>query len=134
MYRLCRRSSCGRSSRGPLWSAAGDQGHMATRTRIGLCSTLGALCCALAARADAGSDAAPVCPNGGLAPFELKGTEHLTYALDVLGANLGTLELTLSRASGADRDRGAMLVEARGRSSDLITTNVKRIVGWSATV
>ena len=108
--------------------AMGDQRLMATRTRIFLGSTLGVLCCALAARAD------PVCTANKLAPVELRGTEHLSYALDVLGAQLGTLELTLTSATGADRARGAMVLEARGKSSDLVTTNVKRIVGWSSTL
>jgi hypothetical protein len=61
----------------------------------------------------------------------LGGPEHLRFALDVLGAQVGTFEMDLKKAPAADRGRAALLIEARGKSSDLISSNVKRVDGWT---
>ena len=116
--------------------------------------------CAFAVRAEAGSDALqrasaraqqisdtakgftvtppapqpPVCSSGQLQPVDLGGTEQLVYKVDVLGAELGTFELRLEPAKGEDKARGALVLESRGKSSDLVTTNVKRVEGWTSTL
>lgn len=72
------------------------------------------------------------CSAGELAPASLARTETLSYTLDAYGARIGTFEMTLHRAPPADRDRAPLLIEARGQSSDLISSNVRKVDGWSS--
>ena len=85
----------------------------------------------LLAGAAAAAPLPPVCSAGALQPARLQAGERLVYKLDVLGAEIGSLELSVLRAPPADRKKGPTLVEARGKSSDLISTNVQHIEGWS---
>jgi len=74
----------------------------------------------------------PVCAGPGLQPARIGTGERLLFRLDVLGAEIGTFEMRVQPSRGADRARGAVVVEARGKSSDLVSTNVRRIEGRSS--
>lgn len=73
-----------------------------------------------------------VCSAGRLQPVQFGATEQLAFKLDAFGADIGTLELRAGPPSAEDRGRGAVLVQARGKTSDLISTNVRRVEGWSS--
>jgi hypothetical protein len=101
---------------------------------------------ATAARVSSGALASPsvlpsanvppptVCSAGELAPARLSGSEMLRYKLDVYGADIGTFEMQLGRAAPADRARAPLVIEARGKSSDLVSSNVRKVDGWSSSL
>ena len=74
----------------------------------------------------------PVCPANALLPARVPTGEQLTFKLDVLGVELGTFEMTVARAPSADRSLGATLVQARGKTSDVVSSNARRVDGWSS--
>src|SRR5689334_20983800 len=67
-----------------------------------------------------------VCPAQTLKAARFTPGEELTYALDVLGADVGTFDLQLAPAPADERPRAALLIRARAHTNTFVATNVKK--------
>ena len=88
-----------------------------------------ALLVAFAAKA---APAALVCPPAKLEAVRFPPGESLTFKIDALGADLGTMELSLEAPPAEGRQRAAWLLKARARTSAFISTNVQRYDAFSS--
>lgn len=84
-----------------------------------------------AASAVPGSRRGPVaagalCPEGKLRAPHFAAGQSFKYRLDVLGADVGTFEITLERPPAADKDRAAILLRSRARTNAFVSTNMGR--------
>lgn len=79
-----------------------------------------------------GPGGAPVaaCPPGvGLQAAQFTPGEALTYSLDLLGAEIGTMEVRLGLPPRAEKGRAALEIRSRARASSFVSTNVSRLAG-----
>jgi len=60
--------------------------------------------------------------------------EQLRYKLDVLGADVGTFEVSLETPQGADRQRGTLLARSRAKTSAFVSTNLGRYDAFISTL
>jgi Protein of unknown function (DUF3108) len=60
--------------------------------------------------------------------------EQLRYRLDVLGADVGTFEVSLDAPPAADRGRVALVARSRAKTSAFVTTNLGRYEGFISTL
>src|SRR3954447_21202363 len=52
--------------------------------------------------------------------------EQLKFRLDLLGADVGTFDISLERASGPDKDTAELAIRSRARTSAFVATNLGR--------
>jgi hypothetical protein len=60
--------------------------------------------------------------------------EQLRYRLDVLGADVGTFEVSVEAPQTADRGRAALVARSRAKTSAFVTTNLGRYEGFISTL
>ncbi|MFL5311307.1 MAG: DUF3108 domain-containing protein [Myxococcales bacterium] len=60
--------------------------------------------------------------------------EQLRYRLDVLGADVGTFEVSVEAPPSADRARAALVARSRAKTSAFVTTNLGRYEGFISTL
>src|SRR5438105_7381966 len=60
--------------------------------------------------------------------------EQLRYKLDVLGADVGTFEVTLEIPQGADRERATLMARSRAKTSAFVSTNLGRYEAFVSTL
>src|SRR5712671_2097654 len=60
--------------------------------------------------------------------------EQLRYRLDVLGADVGTFEVSVEGPQGADRGRAALVARSRAKTSAFVSTNLGRYEGFISTL
>jgi len=60
--------------------------------------------------------------------------EQLRYRLDVLGADVGTFEVSVEAPQGADRGRAALVARSRAKTSAFVSTNLGRYEGFISTL
>ena len=77
---------------------------------------------------------APAC-----SPIEVRAArfapgELLRYRLDVLGTDVGTLEVSLEAPQGADRGRASLVAHSRAKTNAFVTTNLGRYEGFISTL
>ena len=60
--------------------------------------------------------------------------EQLRYRLDVLGADVGTFEVSVEGPQSADRGRVALVARSRAKTSAFVTTNLGRYEGFISTL
>ncbi|HWE24468.1 MAG TPA: DUF3108 domain-containing protein, partial [Myxococcales bacterium] len=56
------------------------------------------------------------------------------YKLDVLGADVGTFEVVLEAAQGADRERATLVARSRAKTSAFVSTNLGRFEPFVSTL
>ncbi len=96
-----------------------------------LCLALFLALTALSASAQA-PPALQSCAAHALKPAALAPKEHLVFKLDVVGVELGTFEMSIGPAPASERVPSELLIQARGKTSDLVATNARRVDGWSS--
>ena len=52
--------------------------------------------------------------------------EQLKFKLDLLGADVGTFDVSLERASGSEKDSAELAIRSRAKTSAFVTTNMGR--------
>jgi len=60
--------------------------------------------------------------------------EQLRYRLDVLGADVGTFEVSVEAPQSADRARAALVARSRAKTSAFVSTNLGRYEGFISTL
>jgi len=60
--------------------------------------------------------------------------EQLRYRLDVLGADVGTFEVSLDKPEVADRSRAALVARSRAKTNAFVSTNMGRYEGFISTL
>src|SRR3954469_3290655 len=60
--------------------------------------------------------------------------EQLKFRLDLLGADVGTFDISLERASGSDKDAAELAIRSRARTSAFVTTNVGRYEAFATSL
>jgi Protein of unknown function (DUF3108) len=68
----------------------------------------------------------PLCPEGKIRAPHFAPGESFKYRLDVLGADVGTFEITIERPPAADKDRASALLRSRARTNAFVSTNMGR--------
>jgi hypothetical protein len=68
----------------------------------------------------------PLCPEGRVHAPHFAVGESFKYRLDVLGADVGTFEITIERPPAADKDRASALLRSRARTNAFVSTNMGR--------
>jgi hypothetical protein len=67
-------------------------------------------------------------------PVRFTPGEQLRYKLDVLGADVGTFEVSLEAPQPADRHRAALVVRSRAKTSAFVSTNLGRYEAFVSTL
>jgi len=60
--------------------------------------------------------------------------EQLRYRLDVVGADVGTFEVSLDTPEVADRGRGSLVARSRAKTNAFVSTNLGRYEGFISTL
>lgn len=74
--------------------------------------------------------AAPLCPPGAARPPPFSPGEAFRYRLDLLGADVGTFEISIERPPAAE-PRAQALLRSRAHTSAFVSTNVGRYEAFS---
>jgi uncharacterized protein DUF3108 len=77
---------------------------------------------------------APPCRPPPVSAARFTPGEQLRYRLDVLGADVGTFEVSLEAPQAADRARGALVAKSRARTSAFINTHLGRYEAFAVTL
>jgi Protein of unknown function (DUF3108) len=77
---------------------------------------------------------APVCAPVPVSAARFTPGEQLRYKLDVLGADVGTFEVSLEAPQGADRERAALVARSRAKTSAFVSTNLGRYEAFISTL
>jgi len=74
--------------------------------------------------------APPACPPAPARAARFTPGEQLRYRLDVLGADVGTFEVSLDAPQPADRGRAALVARSRAKTNAFVNTNLGRYEGF----
>jgi hypothetical protein len=77
---------------------------------------------------------APACNQAPLLAVRFTPGEQLRYKLDVLGADVGTFDVSLEAPQGADRQRAALVARSRAKTSAFVSTNLGRYEAFISTL
>jgi hypothetical protein len=73
----------------------------------------------------------PLCPEGGVHAPPFAVGESFKYRLDLLGADVGTFEITIEHPPAAEKERASVLLRSRARTSAFVSTNMGRYEAFS---
>jgi hypothetical protein len=70
--------------------------------------------------------AAPTCPPATVRASRFQPGEQLKYRLDVVGADVGTFEISTEAPPASERARAALLLRGRAKTNAFVNTNIGR--------